>query len=269
MDPHAMRRTQHQYTIAYIRNHLRFARLLRIDHVMGLHRLYCIPDGQSGEKGVYVEYPADELYAILSLEAQRHRAGIVGENLGTVPTIVNRSMVRHGIHRMFVVQYEIAGDPAKAALNKPVRQSIASLNTHDMPPFRAFWDLSDIDDRVDLNFLTEKAARAERRQRTRLKEALVGYLRRRKFLQNSRVTAESVFQALMAFLSSSHANIVLVNLEDTWQETEPQNVPATHRERPNWTRRFRHSIEEMQQMPEVVETLRTVSALRKSQKRGL
>ena len=90
MNPEAMRLNRYHYFIAYIRNHLRFARLLRIDHVMGLHRLYWIPNELSGDKGVYVEYPAEELYAILSLESHRHRSGIVGENLGTVPPAVNR-----------------------------------------------------------------------------------------------------------------------------------------------------------------------------------
>src|SRR5436190_16368233 len=89
MNPEAMRLNRYQYYIAYIRNHLRFARLLRIDHVMGLHRLYWIPNELGGDKGVYVEYPAEELYAILSLESHRHKAGIVGENLGVVPRIVN------------------------------------------------------------------------------------------------------------------------------------------------------------------------------------
>src|SRR5437762_3339089 len=65
MNPEAMRLNRYQYVIACLRNHLRFARLIRIDHVMGLHRLYWIPEGLSGDKGVYVEYPADELYAIL------------------------------------------------------------------------------------------------------------------------------------------------------------------------------------------------------------
>src|SRR5215467_13280189 len=95
MNPEAMRRNRYQYVIAYLRNHLRYAKLLRIDHVMGLHRLYWIPDELTGDKGVYVEYPAEELWAILSLESHRHRAGIVGENLGTVPPEVNVAMRKH------------------------------------------------------------------------------------------------------------------------------------------------------------------------------
>ena len=115
---------------------------------MGLHRLYWIPNELSGDKGVYVEYPAEELYAILSLESHRHQSGIVGENLGVVPPVVNRSMNRHNIAKIYVVQYEIFGDAKKPRLRRPPRNSVASLNTHDMPPFRSFYDGSDIDDRV-------------------------------------------------------------------------------------------------------------------------
>jgi 4-alpha-glucanotransferase len=265
MHPEAMRMSRYQYTIAYIRNHLRYARLLRIDHVMGLHRLYCIPDGQTGDKGVYVHYPADDLYAILSLESHRHQAGIVGENLGTVPSNVNTAMARHNIQKMYVVQYEIAGDIRKSALKTPPRSSVASLNTHDMAPFRAFWDSIDISDRLDLGFIDRKAAHEERKQRTNLKKALIHFLQERQFLRTtSRLKVQNVLGSLLAFLAANPSKVVLVNLEDLWQEIQPQNVPSTQTERPNWRRLVRPAIEEIRQMPEVVETLQTISNLRNS-----
>src|SRR5204862_2527684 len=163
MNPEAMRLNRYAYVIALLRNHFRFARLLRIDHVMGLHRLYWIPNELSGDKGVYVEYSAEEFYAILSLESHRHQAGIVGENLGTVPPGVNRALAEHNIRQMYVVQYEIMGDPEKPNLPPVPAKSVASLNTHDMPPFQAFLEGLDIDDRLDLGLLDEKTARKERK----------------------------------------------------------------------------------------------------------
>ena len=103
MNPEAMRLNRYQYMIAYLRNHLRFSKLLRVDHVMGLHRLWWIPNELTGDRGVYVEYPADEMWAILSLESHRYKAGIVGENLGTVPPAVNKAMVEHNIRQMYVM----------------------------------------------------------------------------------------------------------------------------------------------------------------------
>ena len=244
MNPEAMRLNRYQYLIALLRNHFRFARLLRIDHVMGLHRLYWIPDELTGDKGVYVEYPAEELYAILCLESHRYQAGIVGENLGTVPPGVSRSLARHNIRGMYVAQYEIMGDPEKPKLRPVPSKNVASLNTHDMPPFQSFLDGLDIEDRVDLGLLDEKTARKERKQRVTMKRKLRS------------------FRDATQFLAKSMADIVLVNMEDLWQETLPQNVPATNETRPNWRRRMRPSIEQIRKMAGLAEVLTDVFAHR-------
>jgi 4-alpha-glucanotransferase len=244
MNPEAMRLNRYQYVIAYLQNHFKYAKLLRIDHVMGLHRFYWIPDGLTGDKGVYVEYPAEELWALLCLESHRFHAGVVGENLGTVPPAVNSVMKRHDIRELYVTQYEIMGDPDKPRLRHPPAKSVASLNTHDMPPFRAFLDGLDIDDRLDLGLLDEKGAKKERKQRILMRRHLRS------------------FRSAIEFLSNSMANIVLVNAEDLWEETLPQNVPATSSERPNWRRRVRPSIEQIRKMAGVAEVLSNVFAQR-------
>jgi 4-alpha-glucanotransferase len=244
MNPEAMRFNRYQYVIAFLRNHFRYAKLLRIDHVMGLHRLYWIPDGLTGDKGVYVEYPAEELWAILCLESHRYQAGIVGENLGTVPPEVNVALARHSIREMYVVQYEIMGNPKKPVLRPPPLKSVASLNTHDMPPFRAFLDGTDIDDRLDLGFLDQKAARQERRERRVMRRKLRS------------------FRSAIQFLSDSMASVVLINAEDLWEETLPQNVPATSKGRPNWRRRIRPGVEQLRKMAGIAEVLSNVFAQR-------
>jgi 4-alpha-glucanotransferase len=247
MNPEAMRLNRYQYVIAYLRNHLRFAKLLRIDHVMGLYRLYWIPDGLTGDKGVYVEYAADELWAILSLESHRYHAGIVGENLGTVPPEVNDAMAEHDIRQMYVLQYEIMGNPDKPRLPPPPEKCAAGLNTHDMPPFRAFLEGKDIDDRLDLGLIDAKTARKEQQQRKLMRTALGKW---------------GLLPGVLQFLAGSMANIVLVNLEDLWGETLPQNVPATSTERPNWRRRVRPSVEQIRKMAGVAEVLSNVFAQR-------
>src|SRR6185436_12127426 len=156
MNPHTMRTSGHHYTIAMIRNHLRFARLLRIDHVMGLHRLFWIPEGMSGDQGVYVRYPSEEIYAILSVESHRYDAGIVGENLGLVPPEVNDALKRHNVRQLYIVQSELSANSRKKPLRRPKSDTVASLNTHDMAPFRSYINGKDIDDRLDLKFLDRK-----------------------------------------------------------------------------------------------------------------
>jgi len=157
---------------------------------------------------------------------------------------VNAELERHSIREMYVVQYEIMADPKDPVLRPPPRKSVASLNTHDMPPFRAFLDGTDIDDRLDLGFLDEKGARQERKERAVMRRKLRS------------------FRNAIKFLSESMASVVLINAEDLWEETLPQNVPATSKERPNWRRRIRPSVEQIRKMAGIAEELSNVFAQR-------
>src|SRR5262249_36596996 len=143
--PERLRERGYDHLIACLRHHLRSAGLLRIDHVMQFHRLFWVPAGLPAAQGVYVSYPAEELWAVLSLESHRSRTIRVGENLGTVPEEVGAALARHGVLGMYVLQYEVAPGGG-GLLREPPADSVASLNTHDMPTFRAFWDGSDVDD---------------------------------------------------------------------------------------------------------------------------
>jgi len=266
LHPEKIREHGYRYFIAYLRHHLRYAGILRIDHVMGLHRLFWIPHGLETSHGVYVCYPAEELYAILALESHRHKAVIVGENLGTVPPGVRPAMARHGINSLYVLHYELASNPKKA-LRRPPASSLASLNTHDIPPFAAFWQGLDIKQRLELGFLDRAGAQREDRYRQATKKALVRFLQEKGFKLNN-VDAYSVLKACLAFLSSSQARVVLVNLEDLWLETHPQNIPGTEGEYPNWRYKARYNFEDFCQMPQVVDTLRMIDHLRKQAGKG-
>jgi 4-alpha-glucanotransferase len=266
LHPEKTREHGYSYFIAYLRHHLRHAGILRFDHVMGLHRLFWIPRGLETSHGVYVRYPAEELYAILALESHRHKAVIVGENLGTVPPGVRPAMARHGINSLYVLHYELASNPKKA-LRRPPASSLASLNTHDIPPFAAFWQGLDIKQRLELGFLDRAGAQREDRYRQATKKALVRFLQEKGFELNN-VDAYSVLKACLAFLSSSQARVVLVNLEDLWLETHPQNIPGTEGEYPNWRYKARYNFEDFCQMPQVVDTLRMIDHLRKQAGKG-
>ena len=284
MHPERPREGGYGYFIASLRHHLQHAGVLRIDHVMGLHRLFCIPKGAASSEGVYLRYPAEEFYAILALESHRHQAVIVGEDLGTVPPDVPAAMRRHGLQRMYVAYFQCTpGRHPTAGGRVPLRpvaaNTLASINTHDLPPFASFWQGLDILDRQGLGLLSEAAAHKELAARKHLQETLLSFLRHRGLLGHEVTTglgasdlvekkpAEVTLAALnsiLTFLAASSAHIMLVNLEDLWLETQPQNVPGTSQERPNWRRKARYSLEELSQLPEVVEVLREVNRLRKS-----
>ncbi|GIX47334.1 MAG: 4-alpha-glucanotransferase [Candidatus Tectimicrobiota bacterium] len=261
LHPEALRAQHYHYFIAYLRHQLRHTGLLRLDHVMSLHRLFWIPHGVEARHGVYVRYPAAELYAIVTLESHRHRVRVVGEDLGTVPPYVTAAMRQHRLYRMYVVQYQLRPQ-ARYALRPVPQHAVASLNTHDMPPFAAFWQGLDLKERLALGLLRPSQLSQERRQRRQLRQALQAFLRQRGWLDTEDEAPLATLQACLAFLGASAAQVVLVTLEDLWLETAPQNVPGTFRERPNWQRKARYSLEALQQLPQVQTTLATLNRLR-------
>ena len=260
--PEAMREQGYRYLIACLRHHLQHAGILRVDHVMGLHRLYWIARGMEPREGVYVRYPSEELYAILSVESHRHRALIVGEDLGTVPRYVRSAMARHNIQRTYAVQFELRPERGRPVGAVPAA-SVASLNTHDMPPFAAFWVRLDIGGRLEHGLQDDGGARGERESYQALKGSLLTLLRRRGLPKEADRNERAVLRACLAFLSASPARVVLVSLEDLWLERRPQNVPGTWEEQPNWLRKAQYSFEAFCQMPEVLAALQEVDRLRK------
>jgi 4-alpha-glucanotransferase len=247
-DPDAIRADRYDYFRKAIRHHVSHAGILRIDHVMGLHRLFWIPEGLDASEGVYVRYNADELYAILTLESRRHGCTVVGEDLGTVPPEVPKMMARHGLRQMYVVQYEIK--PETPPLKPPPAASVASINTHDMPTFAAWWNGRDIDDRVAQGLLDEVGARRERDTREAMKRALGHH------------DAKSALESLLTGLAASEAEIVLINLEDLWGELEPQNVPGVPQR--SWRYKFQLGLEAAQADGSIRRVLTNVNERRAS-----
>lgn len=241
LHPLATRADGHSLFRRVIAHHLQLANVLRIDHVMGLHRLFWVPAGASAREGTYVRYPAEELYAILCLESQRHHATVLGENLGTVPSYVDRALARRRIYGSYVLQYALAVGPTPR-LRPPARRSFASLNTHDMPPFAGWLRGRDIDERAARGLLTPGEVRSAHKERRQQRSALVAALVAEGLLRRGERDESVLFRAAMTYLRSSRARYVLISAEDTWQETESQNVPGTTGE--NWTRRARLPLEQ-------------------------
>ena len=262
LHPEAIRMQGYRHVIAYLRHQMRHAKLLRIDHVMGLHRLFWIPNGIEPSEGVYVQYHPEEFYAILNLESHRSRTVLVGENLGTVPGYVNRAMTRHNIKKIHVLQYSISPGSRRPLRSVP-SGSVASLNTHDTPPFRAFVAGLDIDDRFASGLLSNQQSEEEHQDRTAIRKSLERLFRARG--RTPRLT--QLLRSCLSFLASSGAALLLINLEDLWLAAEPQNVPGPKTANPNWRRKARYRLDEFTSRREVVEVLRLVESLRKSSSR--
>lgn len=257
LHPERIRNSGYAYFRDVIRHHMRHAGILRLDHIMGLTRLYWIPHGVSAKQGVYVEYRLDEFAAILCIESRRNRAVLVGEDLGTVPPEIPTAMRRHRIHQMYVAQFSINPRATETLAPAPAT-SYAGINSHDMPPFAAFWTGADIADRLDLGILTPVQGDEARDDRAAMRTAMLRFLRNRGVLSAKSDDVTSVLKAVLTYLATGESPVLLVNVEDLWGELLPQNVPGTWRERPNWRRRAKLTLDDMRQSQEILGLLAEV-----------
>jgi 4-alpha-glucanotransferase len=248
------------YVRACLRHVFRHAGIVRIDHVMGLHRLFWVPQGSSAADGVYVRYPAEEWYASLALEAQRHGTVVVGEDLGTVPPEVRSGMRQHGVLRSYVVQYEVT--PGDKHLPAPAADALATVNTHDMPTFASFWRGSDVDDRLEDGLLDDAGAERERSAREEVRTAVEATLRDAGLLGAGEPSEREVLEALLVWLGRSDAAYVVVTLEDLWSELRPVNVPGVMT-RPNWRGKASRSLEQLRDDDAIAAILRRLDAARR------
>lgn len=264
LHPEAVREQEYRHLSGVLRAVMRHASVLRIDHVMGLHRMYWVPDGGDARDGVYVNYHGDEMHALVVLEAHRSGTVVVGEDLGTVPTAVERAMARDRMLSSYILQFESAVDDP---LPPAPRRAVASFGTHDLPPFAAYWRGLDIGDRRRRDLVDPEKAASDRKRRGRWRSTLLSALPSPGLsaLPADGAAAEErrALRGCLRHLAESEAEIVMVDLEDLWFETEPQNRPGTGAEAGNFRRRARHTLEEALADPELAALLREVDALRR------
>ncbi|MEQ8845554.1 MAG: 4-alpha-glucanotransferase [Phycisphaerales bacterium] len=233
--PEQARRTGHAELTEAVRRHLRYAGTLRLDHVMGLWRLYWVPQGHGADDGVYVRYDAKGALDLLAGLSHEHRATFIGENLGTVPEHVDRAMIERRLMGMTAAQYDAGEQALEPGAAKP--DLLACANTHDMPTFAGYLAGRDIDLRRALRLLDKSGASYDHR----LRAAAVDRLRSTLDEQDER----ALFDALMDRLCASPSPVVVAALEDLWGESEPQNIPGVSEGYPCWRRPMRLTLEDM------------------------
>jgi 4-alpha-glucanotransferase len=243
--PARAREAHHVGFIKAVRHQLSVAGLLRVDHVMGLHRTWWVPHGLTATDGAYVMQPTDEMFAIVCLESHRANAAVIGENLGTVPEAVGIALERHRLLGMKV---------ALDALVEPTAAELMALATHDTPPFAAWWNKHDIDDGEDLGVYTDGRGDEARRER----DGTLAYLRD---LLNT-VGMEETRDAILEWMARSEASVAIVNVDDLWGEERRQNVPGTDTERPNWRARHAMTMDELAANTAILSQLEHLHALR-------
>ena len=206
---------------------------LRIDHILGLSRLYWIPRDTPATDGTYVQYPADEQFAVLALEAHRADAVVIGEDLGTVDDRIRRLMHRRGVATSAVLFFERGpqGDPLPAA--QYPRNALASVTTHDLPTAAGFWEGSALDVRSELGLLTG-ARDEERRRLAQEQESLLRLLIEHGYLRDRHADTWERVVAMHRFLAGTPSLLVVATLWDAIGDPRQPNMPGTVDEYPNW-----------------------------------
>jgi len=222
---------------------------------MAWTRLYWIPHGMGLHEGTYVSYPADELFAILTLESHRHHCEVVGENLGNVPEEIDSALPRHKIWGMYLAQFQdwtIAEPP-----EPPSSQDMALIGTHDTPTFAGWLAGTDIGERVRYGLLPADAETGVREERA---QAAVGIARH---LGRSREDVNGLLAALLQWLGGAETPLVVPWLEDFWLEQRGVNLPGTSSSlRPNWQLPMRKLLDELFSDPDVESLIRLLQSAR-------
>lgn len=231
-NPWRLRAEGYRPYIDLLRASFGHARGLRIDHVMGLFRLYWIPAGGDPRRGVYIRYPHDDLLDILALESVRAGAPVVGEDLGTVEPLVRDQMAARDILSYRLLWFEDAPPSAFP------RRAMSAVTTHDLPTVAGIWTGEDVEAQRRLGMEPNEAGAQEMRARlSRVAPA------------GPEVPLSEVIVAAYQALATSPSMLVTAALDDAAAVTERPNLPGAPDSRPNWCIGLPHPLEELLGQP--------------------
>ncbi|MDP3414821.1 glycogen debranching protein GlgX [Falsiroseomonas sp.] len=246
-----------------IRANMRHAAALRVDHVLGLKRLFLVPEGARGSEGTYLAQPFEDLLGQLALESLDAKCLVVGEDLGTVPAGIGQALQSADVLSYRVLWFERHGARFTAPDHWPARAA-ACVSTHDLATLEGFWTGADIAERATLGLLPDvAAAQAERAaDRAALIEALAQHgLLPPGTLADGPMT-DTLAAAIHGFVAATPSALLLAQAEDLAGEAQAVNLPGTDRERPNWRLRLPVPVSTLAALPRAQAILATLRQAR-------
>ncbi len=244
--------------ITLVRANMQHAGALRIDHVMGLRRLFVF-SRTAPKGGAYINYDLEATLGIVALESQRNRCMVIGEDLGTVPEGFRERLAPERAFSIRVLLFERNQEGAFRAPGEYPRDSVASTGTHDLAPLLGYWSENDIATRERLGWEDGEHSERDRREHQATREALL-----RAFVEHGvmtpadseelkasgrMLTDDQMLKLLMAahrYLARTSSRLVLVQLEDALGQRDSVNVPGSVNEEPNWQRKLSATVEELE-----------------------
>ncbi len=253
LNPQVLQATSYDAYIKLLRANMKHCGSLRIDHVLGLLRLWWIPKGENATKGAYIYYPVEDMLAILALESHRHQCSVIGEDLGTVPDEIVEILREAGVHSYKVFFFETAEDGGFISPAHYADQSMSALCTHDMPTLRGFWHCDDLKMGSEIGLYPDKEQldglfddRLECKQGILDSVAWHGYLPEGVGRDASLVPMDAYLsEALQLHVAAGASTLLSVQLEDWLEMDKPVNIPGTVNEYPNWRRKLSMNLEEI------------------------
>jgi 4-alpha-glucanotransferase len=234
MHPRALAAAGYRPLADLVNANLAFGGGLRIDHVMGLSRLWWIPAGAPPTEGAYVYYDAPGTLGTLAAAAAATGSVVIGEDLGTVEPWLREALAGRGVLGTQMLWFERGWSNEPLAPQWWRKNSLVTVSTHDLPPAAAFLSGSQVTDRVELGLLTRSEAE-ERAEADRTVNDWIGALVSEGLLSpGQRPSADEFTVALYAYLAKTPAQLIGVNLAEAAGETRSQNMPGTCDEYPNW-----------------------------------
>jgi 4-alpha-glucanotransferase len=244
-----------------LRAAMRHAGGVRIDHAMGLMRLWLVPDGAPPSQGAYLAYPLDDLLRLLALESHRHKVIVIGEDLGTVPPHFRRRCRDAGIAGMDVMWFQRDGNRFLPP-DEWRDDAVAMSSTHDLPTVAGWWRGEDLELRKSLGLTQSQEIEERASDRSALWEAMTtsGVAEGAAPLP---AEPEPVIDAACSFVACAPGPLALLPLEDVLGLVEQPNLPGTTDEHPNWRRRYPRPAGSLLDDPAVTDRLRAVNERRK------
>jgi (1->4)-alpha-D-glucan 1-alpha-D-glucosylmutase len=266
--PHRLREAGYAPFIAMLRANMRDAGALRIDHAMGLLRLFWVPSGAKPADGAYVRYPLDDLIGLVALESARSRCIVIGEDLGTVPDEAREALAANDILSYRVLMFEQGGNGEFKPPAAYPEAALAVASTHDLPTLAGWWEGIDIPLRASQGLLepgvdVEAMMQARRDERSRLVAALAreGLLPAGGGHDPASLPSltRPLANAIHAYLARSPATLVGLQLEDILGVKDQPNLPGTTRSYPNWRRKLPFGVEALERDGRLREVAAVVS----------
>lgn len=270
LNPQVLKATAYDAYIELLRANMRACGALRIDHVLGLLRLWWIPKGEDATKGAYMYYPVEDMLSILALESHRNSCSVIGEDLGTVPDEIVDLLADAGIHSYKVFFFETAEDGGYYSPTHYQEQSMSALCTHDMPTLRGFWHCDDLKMGEEIGLYPDAEQLKELfLSRAKSKQEILNSVDFHGFLPEG-VGRDATFvpmdrylsDALQLHLAAGSSVLLSLQLEDWLEMDKPVNIPGTVDEYPNWRRKLSVTLDDIFNRPEVNELTKQLTDIR-------